>query len=123
MSITVNNREYAEPTRPAIAICLDGCEPAYLVEAMNAGLMPNLKRIMDSGAHKIAHSVIPSFTNPNNMSIATGQPPALHGICGNFLIDPDTGEAVMMNDPKWLRAPTVFKAFQDAGISPEFVAA
>ncbi|MEM7060081.1 MAG: phosphonoacetate hydrolase [Pseudomonadota bacterium] len=114
-TITVNGRDYAEPSRPAIAICLDGCEPAYLVEAMNAGLMPNLKRIMDQGAHKIAHSVIPSFTNPNNMSIATGRPPEVHGICGNFLIDPDTGEAVMMNDPKWLRAPTVFKAFQDAG--------
>ena len=61
------------------------------------------------------HCVIPSFTNPNNMSIATGQPPAVHGICGNFLLDPDTGEEVMMNDPKFLRVPTIFKSFYDAG--------
>ena len=39
----------------------------------------------------------------------------VHGICGNYLIDPDTGEEVMMNDVRFLRAPTVFKAFYDAG--------
>jgi phosphonoacetate hydrolase len=64
---------------------------------------------------RTAHSVIPSFTNPNNLSIATGRPPAVHGICGNYLFDPDTGEEVMMNDPRFLRAPTVFKGFYDAG--------
>ena len=77
--------------------------------------MPTLERIRETGTVRLAHSVIPSFTNPNNMSIATGRPPAVHGICGNFLYDPDTGEEVMMNDPKFLRAPTLFKAFYDAG--------
>ena len=113
--LSVNDRTYAMPKTCAIAICLDGCEPAYLDEAISAGLMPNLKRMRQDGTDRIAHSVIPSFTNPNNMSIATGRPPAVHGICGNFLIDPDTGEAVMMNDAKWLRAPTVFSAFYNAG--------
>jgi len=78
-------------------------------------LMPTLKRIRQEGTDRLAHSVIPSFTNPNNMSIATGRPPAVHGICGNFLYDPDTGEEVMMNDPKFLRAPTIFSAFYKAG--------
>lgn len=113
--ITVNDRSYDNPKTCAIAICLDGCEPAYLDEAIAAGLMPTLKRIKESGTVRFAHSVIPSFTNPNNLSIATGRPPAVHGICGNFLIDPDTGEEVMMNDVKFLRAPTIFKAFYDAG--------
>lgn len=40
MNISVNGREYARPKVPAIAICLDGCEPAYLDEAIAAGLMP-----------------------------------------------------------------------------------
>ena len=35
--------------------------------------MPNLKRIRSEGTDALAHSVIPSFTNPNNMSIATGR--------------------------------------------------
>ncbi len=113
--ITVNDRTYADPKVCAIAICLDGCEPAYLDEAIAAGLMPTLDRIRKTGTDRMAHSVIPSFTNPNNMSIATGRPPAIHGICGNFLFDPDTGEEVMMNDPKFLRVSTIFKAFFDAG--------
>ncbi|MCB1512756.1 MAG: phosphonoacetate hydrolase, partial [Hyphomicrobiaceae bacterium] len=75
------------------------------------------------GTVRLAHSVIPSFTNPNNLSIATGRPPAVHGICGNYLYDPDTGEEVMMNDPKFLRAPTVFKAFYDAGAKVAVVTA
>jgi phosphonoacetate hydrolase len=113
--IHVNDRAYPRPNVPAIAICLDGCEPAYLDAAIDAGLMPTLKRIRETGTVRTAHSVIPSFTNPNNLSIATGRPPAVHGICGNYLFDPDTGEEVMMNDPRFLRAPTVFKGFYDVG--------
>ncbi|MBZ9991565.1 phosphonoacetate hydrolase [Mesorhizobium sp. BH1-1-5] len=115
VNVTANGRSYAWPRVPAIAICLDGCEPAYLDEAIHAGLMPALERIKKKGTVRFAHSVIPSFTNPNNLSIATGRPPAVHGICGNYLYNPETGEEVMMNDPKFLRAPTVFQAFYDAG--------
>ena len=66
---------------------------------------------------------MPSFTNPNNLSIVTGRPPAVHGICGNYLIDPESGREVMMNDPKWLRAPTIFAAFQEAGAKVAVVTA
>ncbi|MDA4633655.1 alkaline phosphatase family protein, partial [Escherichia coli] len=96
-------------------ICLDGCEPAYLDEAIKAGLMPALVKIKEKGTVRMAHSVIPSFTNPNNMSIATGRPPSVHGICGNYLYERETGKEVMMNDPRFLRAPTIFKAYYDAG--------
>ena len=115
VTVSANGRNYPWPRVPAIAICLDGCEPAYLDEAIKAGLMPALEKIMAKGTVRTAYSVIPSFTNPNNLSIATGRPPAVHGICGNYLYNPETGEEVMMNDPKFLRAPTVFKAFYDAG--------
>ena len=113
--VTANGRAYPWPKVPAVAICLDGCEPEYLEVAIAEGLMPNLKRIRAAGTDRLAHSVIPSFTNPNNLSIATGRPPAVHGICGNYLYEPETGEEVMMNDVRFLRAPTVFKAFYDAG--------
>ena len=113
--VEANERVYPTPKVPAIAICLDGCEPEYLEKAIADGLMPTLKRMKETGTDRLAHSVIPSFTNPNNLSIATGRPPIVHGICGNYLIDPDTGEEVMMNDVRFLRAPTVFKQFYDAG--------
>ncbi|WP_347310312.1 phosphonoacetate hydrolase [Defluviimonas sp. SAOS-178_SWC] len=113
--VIANGRAYPWPKVPAIAICLDGCEPAYLEVAIAEGLMPNLKRMRATGTDRLAHSVIPSFTNPNNLSIATGRPPSVHGICGNYLYDPETGEEVMMNDVRFLRAPTVFSRFYEAG--------
>jgi phosphonoacetate hydrolase len=123
INVVANGRDYAWPRVPAIAICLDGCEPAYLDEAIKAGLMPALVRIKETGTVRTAHSAMPSFTNPNNLSIATGRPPAVHGICGNYLYNPETGEEVMMNDPKFLRAPTVFKEFYDAGAKVALVTA
>ncbi len=112
--VVANDRTYSTPKTCAIAICLDGCEPEYLEKAIADGLMPTLKRMKETGTDRLAHSVIPSFTNPNNLSIATGRPPIVHGICGNYLYDPDTGEEVMMNDVRFLRAPTVFSKFYEA---------
>lgn len=121
--VEVNERVYPYPLVPAIVICLDGCEPAYLEEAIDAGLMPTLERMRREGTDRLAHSVIPSFTNPNNLSIATGRPPSVHGICGNFLYDPETGEEVMMNDVRFLRAPTIFGTFYEAGAKVAVVTA
>ncbi len=122
-TVEVNGRIYHWPKRPLVVICCDGSEPDYMEIAMVEGLMPNLKAMIAKGENKRGLSVIPSFTNPNNMSIVTGQPPAVHGICGNFLIDPATGLETMMNDPKWLRASTIFSAFQKAGAKVAVVTA
>jgi phosphonoacetate hydrolase len=121
--IVANGRSYPIPKTAAITICLDGCEPAYLDAAIADGLMPTLKYMRENGTDRLAHSVIPSFTNPNNLSIATGRPPSVHGICGNFLFDPDTGEEVMMNDVRFLRAPTIFQNFYEAGAKVAIVTA
>ena len=122
-TVTVHGRSYNWPSAPLTVICCDGSEPAYMETAMQAGLMPNLRRIIAKGENRRGLSVIPSFTNPNNLSIVTGRPPAVHGICGNYLIDPATGQETMMNDPKWLRAPTIFEAFQKAGAKIAMVTA
>ena len=122
-SVETNGRQYEAPKCCAVVICLDGCEPAYLDVAIERGLMPNLQRIRQNGTSRIAHSVIPSFTNPNNMSIATGRPPAVHGICGNYLFEPETGEEVMMNDVRFLRAPTIFANYYNAGARVALVTA
>ena len=122
-TVTVNGRSYNWPSAPLVVICCDGSEPAYMEIAMEQGLMPNLKRIIAKGENRRGLSVIPSFTNPNNLSIVTGRPPEVHGICGNYLIDPATGQETMMNDPKWLRAPTIFEAFQKAGAKIAMVTA
>ena len=114
-TVSANGRDYRWPQAPLVVICCDGSEPDYMEMAMAEGLMPNLKKIIAKGENTRGLCVIPSFTNPNNLSIVTGAPPAVHGICGNYLIDPVTGLETMMNDPKWLRAPTIFEKFQKAG--------
>ena len=115
--LNVNGRSYKQPSQPTVVVCVDGCEPDYLAQAVAAGHMPWLKRTLALGSGLTADCVVPSFTNPNNLSIVTGVPPSVHGICGNYLFDTATGTEVMMNDPKWLRAPTLLAALADAGKS------
>ncbi len=112
--IAVNGRSYRMRNVPVVGICLDGTDPRYL-EAARA-VMPNLNAMAARGASGVAQSVIPSFTNPNNIAIATGVPPSINGICGNYYFDELAGEEVMMNDPKHLRCGTIFAAFSDAGV-------
>jgi phosphonoacetate hydrolase len=114
-TVDVNGRSYHWPKAPLVVICCDGSEPDYMEDAMRDGLMPNLKRVVAKGENLRGLSAMPSFTNPNNMSIATGRTPDVHGIGGNYFIDPATGQETMMNDPKWLLAPTIFASFQKAG--------
>ncbi len=122
-SIEVNSRSYRWMSRPVVVVCVDGCEPAYLDAAVAAGVTPYLARMMKGGANLLADCVVPSFTNPNNLSIVTGAPPAVHGICGNYFFDRELGQEVMMNDPKYLRAGTVLAAFSDAGAKVAVVTA
>ncbi len=121
--IHVNQRSYRLPTRPTVVVCVDGCEPDYIAQAVAHGRMPWLKRVLAEGTALIADCVIPSFTNPNNLSIVTGATPKVHGICGNTLFDVASGTEVMMNDPKWLRAPTVLAALAEAGASVAVITA
>ncbi len=85
--------------------------------------MPFLGPILKTGSDLRADCVVPSFTNPNNMSIATGVPPVVHGIAANFFHDRESGEDVMTNTPKFLWVDTIFKAFFDAGAKIAIVTA
>ncbi len=109
-TVEANGRRYRWMSEPLVVVCVDGCEYDYL-ELLKAGT-----------AYK-ADAVVPTFTNPNNLSIVTGVPPAVHGICGNYFYDREANAEVMMNDPKYLRAPTVLAAFADAGAKVAVVTA
>jgi phosphonoacetate hydrolase len=114
--IGVNGRTYHWMDRPLVVVCVDGCQFEYITAAVAAGSAPFLGRLLaGAGTSIIADCVMPSFTNPNNLSIVTGVPPSVHGICGNYFFDPERGEEVMMNDPRHLRVGTILAAFSDAG--------
>jgi len=116
LPLTVNGRTYRWMDRPLVVVCVDGCQFEYITAAVAAGVAPFLGRLVEGdGTAFLADCVMPSFTNPNNLSIVTGAPPSVHGICGNYFFDPERGEEVMMNDPRHLRAGTILAAFSEAG--------
>jgi phosphonoacetate hydrolase len=121
--IIVNGREYRWPQRPVVVVCVDGCEPDYISQAIEAGAAPFLGGLNGRGTCLTADCVVPSFTNPNNLSIVTGTPPSVHGICGNYFWDAEAGAEVMMNDAKYLRAGTILAAFAAAGAKAAVVTA
>lgn len=114
-SFAVNGRTYSPPDRPLAVLCLDGSADEYFDAALARGLMPNFAEMSRRGWRGLARAAMPTFTNVNNSSIVTGVPPSVHGIGGNFFLDPATGEEVMMNSAGFLRAETIFPHAQRAG--------
>jgi phosphonoacetate hydrolase len=122
-TVTVNGRSYRAPERPTVVVCVDGSEPGYIEKAVAAGTAPWFQRVLAQGTNRLADCVVPSFTNPNNLSIVTGAAPSVHGICGNYFFDRDSHTEVMMNDPKFLRVGTILAALQGAGAKVAVVTA
>jgi len=119
----LNGVEYAIPSDPVAVVCIDGSDPEYFEAASKAGVIPNIERFMKDGFSATAHCVIPSFTCPNNMSIATGSPPKVHGISGNFYLDPKTLKPVVMTGPELMRSRTIFDVLSKAGVKTVVVTA
>ena len=116
--ISVNNRTYSWPKKTTIVICLDGSEPGkdgYIEKAIEMGFMPCMKSIIGKGTYEIGKCAMPSFTNVNNLSIVTGTTPDVHGICANFFYNQDEKKETLMNDDSFLKAPTIFEAFEKSG--------
>lgn len=122
-TVSVNSRDYAWPKQPVVVVCIDGSEPDYIERAVADGAMPFLSEALRTGSDLRGDCVVPTFTNPNNISIVTGVPPSVHGIGANFFFDRDSGEDVMMGNPKFMRAGTIYKAFFDAGAKVAVVTA
>ncbi len=119
----LNGVKYRIPDAPVAVVCIDGSDPEYFTAASKAGVIPTIERFMREGFNAMAHCVVPSFTCPNNMSIATGSPPKVHGISGNFYLDRETGEAVVMTGPELLRSRTIFDVLSKAGVPTVVVTA
>ena len=122
-AVQLHGRTYQLPTRPVVVICIDGCDPEYINDALQRHLCPNISNMVKAGFSAIADCVMPSFTNPNNASIVTGAPPRVHGIAGNYYLDRDTGEKVMINDAHMLRGTTLLAQLSEAGIATAAVTA
>jgi phosphonoacetate hydrolase len=114
-SIELNGVRYGWPADPVAVVCIDGGDPAYFEQGVRDGIVPNVARFMKTGFAAVADGDVPTFTCPNNMSIATGSPQSVHGISGNFYLDRDSGEAVVMTGPELLRSRTIMAEFSRRG--------
>ena len=115
--IELCGRTYEVPRRKTVVFCVDGCSPEYLDDARARGLMPRLAGALGNGGfYARGLGQMPSFTNPNNVSIVTGTPPSVHGISGNYFFDRASGAEVPMNEARFLRVPTIFEAMERAGV-------
>src|SRR5262245_22934263 len=113
--IVVNGKHYNWPNRPIVVVLIDGGDPAYVNAGLAQGLLPHFQRFMSEGFASVALGAMPSFTNPNNVSVITGVPPSAHGISGNFFLNPATGQEQMMNQPEFLRADSILAKFSQNG--------
>ncbi|RDJ27025.1 alkaline phosphatase family protein [Bosea caraganae] len=76
-----------------VVICVfDGLRPEFVTRERT----PNLVRFAESGTwFREARSIFPSETRPASASIATGAPPSIHGVIGNYFGIPEVGNKVL----------------------------
>jgi phosphonoacetate hydrolase len=91
--------------RKILILCIDAGSHEYLA----ASDLPTIRQLAKTGFYVHANAVIPSVTNVNNVSIATGTFPKTHGITTNYHVDRTTGKGEFIEDNRFLLAPTLFE--------------
>ena len=99
--------------RKVLIICIDAGGHDYLA----ASDIPNIQRLAEEGFYQHTRSVIPSVTNVNNVSLATGTFPEIHGITTNYHVDRETGKGEFIEDNRFLLAPTLFERAKLSGFA------
>src|SRR5271166_1084417 len=122
-AIGLNGRRYRKPQSPTVVICVDGCDPEYLDRGIPEGVFPTIGSFRRDGYLGVADAVVPTFTNPNNVSIVTGAPPSVHGIAGNYCLDRASGREIMMTDERLMRSETILALMAHAGVKTAAVTA
>jgi phosphonoacetate hydrolase len=121
--IELNGRRYRKPQRPTVVICVDGCDPEYIEQGIPDGVFPTIDSFRQSGYLGTAEAAMPTFTNPNNVSIVTGAPPSIHGIAGNYYLDRETGREIMMTDERLMRSETILALMAANGVKTAAITA
>jgi phosphonoacetate hydrolase len=121
--LELNGRRYHKPQRPTVVICVDGCDPEYIERGIPDRVFPTIGSFRGTGYLGAADAAVPTFTNPNNVSIVTGTPPSVHGIAGNYYLDRETGREVMMTDERLMRSETILALMADAGVKTAAITA
>ena len=98
--------------RKVLYVVVDGLGPDYL----HLSDTPNLDRMIREGNYREGSGVIPSVTNVNNASVATGSFPDEHGITTNYYFDRAQNQGVFMETPDFLLRPTILEKTTERGL-------
>jgi phosphonoacetate hydrolase len=101
----------ADGTRtPRLIFMIDGFGLDYLA----SGAAPFLSDLFGEGGQE-AEGLWPTVTNVNNAAIACAAPPAVTGITGNSILDPESGKDRYMDSAQMLNTPTLLQTWSAAG--------
>ncbi len=106
-----------EKGQKAIILMLDG----FGIDYFRASDMPSLKKMARQGFFREGKAVFPTLTNANNISIVCGAFPQTHGVTTNCYLDPSTGKPAFLEDPGFLKSPTLFEMAARHGIGSALV--
>jgi predicted AlkP superfamily phosphohydrolase/phosphomutase len=81
-----------------VVVGLDGAGFDLLQPLLDAGELPNLARIIDSGVSGELESVLPPVTSPNWKAYSTGKNPGKLGIFWWYNVDTESGEVYLPAD-------------------------
>jgi predicted AlkP superfamily phosphohydrolase/phosphomutase len=101
-------------TRQFIVVGLDGTRLDTLQYLAQQGHMPNVARVLSEGTFGQLRSVLPPFSAPAWVSMATGANPGKHSIYDFYQRDPRLGRRVPVNATH-LSARTVWDLLGEAG--------
>ncbi|MDX2181997.1 MAG: alkaline phosphatase family protein [Bryobacteraceae bacterium] len=87
---------------------LDGATFTILDGLMETGVMPNLKRFAEEGAHGKLMSVKPPLTPPAWTTLVTGRTPGHHGVCGFFQYNSPESSSIQIVGSRQVRAETMW---------------
>ncbi len=100
-----------------VVIGLDGGTFKLLKPLVKEGLMPNLKKILDEGAHSVLESTIPPMTGTAWSTFATGKGPGKHGVYDFLMVD-DSLENFHITTSKDIQGKTIYEMMSESGKTP-----
>ena len=101
----------------AVILMIDG----FGMDYFRVSEMPFLKKMAQNGFFREGKAVFPTLTNANNLSIVCGSFPETHGVTTNCYLDPSTGKPAFLEDPGFLKSPTLFEMAARHGIRSALV--
>ncbi|MCF3109187.1 ectonucleotide pyrophosphatase/phosphodiesterase [Niabella sp. CC-SYL272] len=104
----------AQSSKHVVLISIDGLRPEFYLDP--AWPAPHLKQLKQQGVYaRQVVGVFPTITYPSHTSIVTGQPPGKHGIYYNVPFEAPKGRWYWEDSA--IRAPTLWKAVKNAGLT------